>query len=117
MVPVGWPAPGTAICRLSDLALTGAWGAVFGEGTARLEVFLVRDGTAVRGYVNACPHAGTPLDTFAHRFLSQDGTRIVCTTHGARFRLEDGVCVAGPCLGQALRPFAVVITQGSVCVA
>jgi nitrite reductase/ring-hydroxylating ferredoxin subunit len=36
------------------------------------------------------------------QFLSDDGRFIVCSTHGALFRIEDGHCLDGPCIGQAL---------------
>jgi hypothetical protein len=45
----------------------------------------------------------TPLETFPDRFLNEDGTLLVCSTHGARFRVEDGLCVTGPCAGKALK--------------
>ena len=112
------PAAGTALCELTELAAPGAKGFVFGKGLARTEVFLVRtiDG-AVFGYRNTCPHQGTPLETFGDKFLTADGTYIVCSTHGARFRPEDGVCVAGPCTGQALTPVSVHIERGLVTLA
>ena len=31
------------------------------------------------------------------RFLSADGSLIVCATHGAEFRITDGECLRGPC--------------------
>ena len=69
-----------------------------------LSVIVVRLGQAVHGYINRCPHQGTPLETFPDRFLSRDGTELICTTHGARFRAVDGLCIRGPCKGQKLRP-------------
>jgi nitrite reductase/ring-hydroxylating ferredoxin subunit len=36
------------------------------------------------------------------RFLDQKRERIVCAAHGARFAIEDGRCVSGPCLGDSL---------------
>lgn len=35
-------------------------------------------------------------------YLNRDGTRIVCHAHGAQFDPVTGVCLLGPCLGQAL---------------
>lgn len=52
--------------------------------------------------VNSCPHIGTSLNLLSDRFLGRDGTRIVCATHGAEFRVEDGLCLRGPCQGEAL---------------
>lgn len=53
-------------------------------------------------YVNACPHLGLPLEMVPDQFLDADGRYLVCSAHGARFRLEDGRCVSGPCSGEAL---------------
>jgi nitrite reductase/ring-hydroxylating ferredoxin subunit len=35
-------------------------------------------------------------------------------THGARFRIADGYCVAGPCRGERLSAVAVRIEAGLV---
>ena len=40
---------------------------------------------------------------------SADGRLIVCSTHGAEFRIADGVCVRGPCHGDALEAVPVTI--------
>jgi nitrite reductase/ring-hydroxylating ferredoxin subunit len=106
---VSRPAPGTPLCHLDDIADPGAKGFVFGGGAERWEMFVVRRGALVRAYENACPHQGTPLEMFADRFLTADRSLILCTTHGARFRIEDGHCVAGPCKGDHLRPVALRI--------
>ena len=43
-----------------------------------------------------------------------DGRYFVCATHGARFRLEDGRCVDGPCAGAALTPIEIELRDGLV---
>lgn len=98
-----------AICRSDDIADGQAGGFVIGEGVARRDVVLVRRGGVLRAYENMCPHQGTPLETFPNRFLSHDGSLLICSTHGARFRVDDGVCVSGPCIGKALASIAVVV--------
>jgi nitrite reductase/ring-hydroxylating ferredoxin subunit len=80
-------------------------------------LFAIRHGETVRVYVNSCPHLGLPLDWAPHRFLSSDGTRIVCATHGAEFRPDDGVCLAGPCLGERLQQVMIQIKDGQILVA
>lgn len=37
-----------------------------------------------------------------------------CATHGAIFRVEDGVCLAGPCQGDQLEPWPVIIREGGI---
>jgi nitrite reductase/ring-hydroxylating ferredoxin subunit len=53
-------------------------------------------------YLNRCPHWSVDLDLGDGRFYAEDIDRIYCKNHGALFRVEDGVCDHGPCLGQAL---------------
>ncbi|MCQ4160935.1 Rieske 2Fe-2S domain-containing protein [Roseomonas sp. GC11] len=65
-------------------------------------LFAVRQGEAVQVYVNSCPHVGVPLEIVPDRFLDGPGRHIVCAVHGARFRIEDGFCLSGPCAGDAL---------------
>ncbi|MDX1711087.1 MAG: Rieske 2Fe-2S domain-containing protein [Rhodovibrionaceae bacterium] len=92
------------LCRLQDIDDGEARGFELGEGTARRSIFVVRDGEAVYGYENSCPHLGTPLEFLPDDFMSEDGSHIVCATHGALFQIHDGYCVAGPCAGDCLTP-------------
>ena len=57
---------------------------------------------SLRAYTNVCQHVPIPLDSGSGEFLSEDGEHFICLTHGALYRIEDGVCVAGPCRGRAL---------------
>jgi nitrite reductase/ring-hydroxylating ferredoxin subunit len=98
------------LCRLDDIADGGSAGFTV-AGTL---VLAVRQGDTVFAYVNSCPHVGTPLDMWPGRFLTKDGGHILCATHGALFRIEDGHCVAGPCVGQGLTPIDVAVQYGKV---
>lgn len=112
--------PGTAagrrLCRLADIPEGTGKGFVLGEGAKRQAIFVVHRAGCVRGYVNSCPHVGTPLDWAPDRFLSPDRSLIQCSTHGARFRIEDGYCVSGPCAGDSLEPVEVAVADGWVVV-
>lgn len=101
------------LCRLEELpdGQSRGFPPVAGRFTG---VFAIRQGAEVRVYVNACPHIGTPLDWVPGRFLSADGTRIICATHGAEFRIEDGLCVLGPCRGDALEAVSTQVQDGWV---
>lgn len=72
-----------------------------GEASAP-SIFVVRQGDRIRGYVNRCPHRGTPLNWVPDHFLDREARHIVCATHGAVFRVDDGACLAGPCTGESL---------------
>jgi nitrite reductase/ring-hydroxylating ferredoxin subunit len=104
-----------ALCHADEIAEGQARGFLIGEGVMRRDVILVRRDGVLRAYVNACPHQGTPLETFPDRFLDQDGL-LVCSTHGARFRVEDGFCVSGPCEGKSLQRLAWTVENGEVVV-
>ena len=75
-----------------------------------LRVLLVRRGERLFAYENRCPHRGTPLDWVPDHFLDREGHFIVCATHGARFEIEDGRCVAGPCAGDRLRQLTIELS-------
>jgi len=107
------PRAGTVLCRLDAIEDGGARGFTLGEGEEALPIFVVRQGDRAYGYRNVCPHQGTPLDwggfTGEGRFLSDASGNILCATHGAEFRIEDGFCVWGPCAGHHLR--AVLLSR------
>ncbi len=99
-----------ALCPLDDIADGGSAGF---EIAGKL-VMAIRQGDRVFAYVNSCPHVGTPLDMWPGRFLTRDGEYILCATHGALFRIEDGHCVAGPCVGRGLTPIDAHVVNGVV---
>jgi nitrite reductase/ring-hydroxylating ferredoxin subunit len=107
------PAPGTRLCALTDLADPGAKGFVFRQDEALFHGFLVRAAGEVRGWVDRCPHAGLPLTFLPDRYLTREGDRILCGSHGALFRL-DGLCVGGPCAGESLTSWPVRLDHGDV---
>ena len=101
------------LCRLADVA-DGGSAAVPGERGAGHGLMVLRRGGRAFVYVNRCPHVGLPLDLRPGRFLDRDGSHILCTNHGALFRIEDGLCVFGPCLGSRLQPVATDLRDGVV---
>ena len=104
---------GRALCRLDELADGAARGFPPAPG-GFTGLVAIRQGDAVHVYVNSCPHIGTPLEWTPDRFLSADGSRIVCATHGAEFRISDGDCLRGPCFGERLEPVIVSIDNGTI---
>lgn len=108
------------LCRLEDIPDGEGIGfSLDREDAVRLasgmpEIFVVRRGDRVFGYANACPHLSSPLDWVENQFMSPDKTHIMCATHGAQFRIEDGHCIVGPCAGDALTRLAVSVRRGAV---
>ena len=88
-----------------------ARGFVLQMKAGRFHGFVVRRGENVTGYVDRCPHAGVPLARVLDDYLSPSGELIACSWHGALFRIEDGLCVGGPCAGQRLVPWPVVVRE------
>ncbi len=107
--PTSQAGAGRVLCRLDDIEDGQAKGFTLGQGPEAREIFVVREGARVFGYVNSCPHLGTPLDWQGDRFISLDSGLIMCATHGALFEIADGFCVDGPCVGKNLEPVPVVI--------
>ena len=108
------PPAGTLLCTLDDISKPGAKGITFGSGADLFDMFIVRTADKIFAYVNACPHAFTPLETFADRFLTRAKDQILCTTHGALFNLDDGFCTSGPCAGKNLVSLAIEIAEGQI---
>ena len=102
-----------ALCRLDEIPDGGSRGFPPPPG-GFTGLFAVRQGNAVHVYVNSCPHIGTPLDWMPDRFLSADGSLIICATHGAEFRIADGECVYGPCMGDRLETVMIQINDGTI---
>jgi nitrite reductase/ring-hydroxylating ferredoxin subunit len=103
------------LCRLDEIPDGGAKGFAAAKG-GFVGLFAIRRGEAVRVYVNACPHIGVPLDWAPDRFLSADGGHIICSTHGAEFRIEDGACLRGPCVGDRLEAVMIRVEDGQLLV-
>ncbi len=113
--PTSQAGAGRVLCRLDDIedgqakGFTLGQGPEAGQGLEAREIFVVRAGARVLGYVHYCPHLGTPLDWQGDRFIALDSGLIMCATHGALFQIADGFCVDGPCVGKSLEPVPVVV--------
>ncbi len=103
-----------SLCAVRDIPDGGSQGFFTETSDGRLLYMVLRRGPDVFVYKNACPHTGMPLDFQPGRFLTADGEMIQCSTHGAKFRIEDGFCVSGPCQGDRLTSVAVDIRDGEI---
>lgn len=76
---------------------------------------VVRDRHGVpRAFVNLCKHLPVPLDAGSGEFLDDDHVHLVCGTHGALYRPEDGLCIWGPCEGEVLDALELVEEDGEL---
>lgn len=112
---VSKPPPPRILCALAALPL-GESRAFAAEAPGEADLFAVHGPHGVTVFRNACPHLGVKLDWVPGKFLSADGTRIICATHGAEFRLDTGQCLRGPCKGEVLTRVPCTIADGQVMV-
>ena len=107
-------AAGGRLAALDEIPDGEARGFAVATDAGVVSIFVVRRGDWVYAYENSCPHVGTPLDWTPDDFLDREKRHVVCATHGAIFRIEDGVCLAGPCQGDQLEPWPVAVRNGEV---
>jgi len=104
------------VCSLVELPEGSSQGFSIQTGGACEDIFLVHKNGQVSAYINSCPHTGGPLDWVPDQFLNLDGDLIQCATHDALFRIEDGLCIAGPCAGRSLTRLRVEVCNDDVVV-
>ncbi|ABL69760.1 MULTISPECIES: Rieske (2Fe-2S) protein [Paracoccus] len=108
---MGWtdyasaPPAGTEICDEAELDRIRCLTVESRNG--RFPLLLVRLGEGIRAYVNACPHQYLPLDHRGDQIVSADGTRLMCTAHGAMFDIASGEAVQGADCGLDAVPLAI----------
>jgi len=108
------PAPGTRLCALDEITPTGLE-VVFGEGKDAFRVAVFNTPAGVRAYLNRCPHFGIPLNVKPTFTLHRD--QVLCVSHFALFRLVDGFCVEGPCMGAGLEPIPLRVAGDGLVIA
>jgi nitrite reductase/ring-hydroxylating ferredoxin subunit len=100
--------------RFDELTDPGCREFSIGDGDWPFRGFIVRKGDAVFAYQNVCVHVGHPLNWSPNRFLTKDGSAIICASHGAMYKIESGECFAGPGAGRALHRVDAVVRDGVV---
>ncbi|MDP1658951.1 MAG: Rieske 2Fe-2S domain-containing protein [Methylotenera sp.] len=69
--------------------------------------FVVRFHGKPYAYVNQCAHVPVELDWNEGDFFTVQKDYLICSTHGAHYRPDNGFCVMGPCKGKSLKPISV----------
>lgn len=99
------PAPGTPLCATAEIADGQAREFRFGgESPFAFRMFVYNDDGTFRAFRNSCPHFDVPLNHEPDYLFTPDGRYFLCMTHHATFDKHSGLCVVGPCEGQALEP-------------
>jgi nitrite reductase/ring-hydroxylating ferredoxin subunit len=93
------------LCHIDDIHDNQSKGFVIDGRHA----FAVKKYNNIHLYLNSCPHLGVQLEMVPDQFLDSSHSLIMCAMHGALFRIDDGLCISGPCLDQALTsiPFKI----------
>ncbi|MTH80102.1 Rieske (2Fe-2S) protein [Paracoccus aestuariivivens] len=102
------PTVGTRICDAAEI--DGVLSLSLQTKNGIFPMLVMRWGEDFRAYVNACPHQYLPLDYHGGQLLSADGTKLLCTVHGARFAIDTGDAVDGAECGLDAVP--VVLRNG-----
>lgn len=76
--------------------------------------FVVRFKGVPYAYVNQCAHVSVELDWNEGEFFTAQQDYLVCATHGAHYRPDNGFCVMGPCKGRSLKALKVVEQNGQI---
>jgi nitrite reductase/ring-hydroxylating ferredoxin subunit len=104
----------SAICSVDEIADKSGRGFTVMVDGAETAILVVRLGQTIRAYVNRCPHLELNLDWQPDHFFDFERKHILCGMHGALFRVGDGVCIYGPCLGRALARVPIEIVDGEI---
>lgn len=98
------------IARLEDIPREGLR-FTYKDGPFDEEGILLRlPGGTVRAYKNECRHLPMALDDRdPGQLWDPDQRFLICGSHGAMYRPEDGLCTAGPCRGSHLRTLPIIL--------
>ena len=102
------------LCDWQQLDDPGSFGFSVEFAGESVEGFVVRRDGECFAYRNTCPHTGAPLDWVEHQFLDLEGALIQCAVHDARFLIDTGECVFGPCPGESLEALSVEVREQQV---
>ena len=95
------------VARAGDLPDRTARKFLFQRGEHTESGIVARHDGELVAYANRCQHRPLPLDWDDGEFYDRDREHFVCRTHGAVYEPATGLCVLGPCAGDALRRFEV----------
>ena len=105
----GAPIAGTFLCRRGDLDNNACVELKYRLGDKLFNGFICEHNGLIRAYENRCPHTGAPLNITPGQFFSNDGDRLQCRMHDARFNPKNGHCTQGPCRDEWLRAIKIIL--------
>ena len=102
------------LCDIADIADGTSKGFSLYDTSDVQDIFIVNRDNQLYAYENHCPHTGVNLNWQADVFMDIENFYIQCAVHGARFNVDDGLCVWGPCVNQSLKPVKIEVQDGKV---
>ena len=69
----------------------------------RCRAFAIRYEGRVHAYLNRCSHVAMEMDFQPGQFFDDSGRWLLCSTHGAAYAPDSGVCAGGPCRGGLIK--------------
>jgi len=76
-----------------------------------LDIILIHHIGEHYAYVDQCPHFGVCLNWQPDQYFDRDHQYLQCSTHGALFKIDSGLCIYGPCHGDSLKPVQLIRTK------
>ena len=103
-----------SLCKLSELKDLTSKSFNVKIKRKSTDIFVIRKNDHVYAYKNVCPHAQAPLEWNPDEFLDEKKETIICALHGARFSIEEGDCLKGPCDGIGLTAVTVEVVDDEI---
>ena len=104
----------TFICESELLSDPGSYGFSVEHNGQNVDGFIIKFDYSYFAYRNSCPHTGSPLDWVEHQFLDADKMLIQCAVHDARFIIDSGECISGPCHGESLQALPIIVQEDGI---
>lgn len=73
----------------------------------RHDLVLIKLKNEIKAYENNCPHQNVPLNEAYKIDVNPFDNTMKCSVHDAFFKIENGECIDGPCLGEHLTPVSI----------
>lgn len=102
------------VCEVDILKATGCYGWESVINDLLVQCFIIYHQNKILSYLNRCPHTGVNLEWMPHQFLDRNNEFIQCATHGALFKIESGLCIHGPCVGDKLEEVENAIIESKI---
>ena len=103
-----------SLCQTNEINDPGSKGIEIEHNGVSVSLFVIHKDGMFHAYINRCPHTGVNLDWQEHQFLDLDMSYIQCATHDALFEISSGECISGPCVGDALTPIELQISENAL---